>query len=186
MVQTLGPNLIGLAILGEAALGLFRAVGQLTNALNLPINALQQILPGTATKLYRMSGDGEMLRYLRATAAWVSLYFCVAGIAVYLAAPFLAGLLFDAEPAGFGVFILLFIAANLFISLRVVLANAFVSRGTPQPMVVIHAVSALVAVIVAGFAAVFGVVMLPVSVAVSTLTGLTLCFWFVRRTPRHG
>lgn len=63
-IQGTGPLIIVNALLGDAALGLVRAVQQVANILNLPINTLVQILPSMASRSFFAGGERALRSFL--------------------------------------------------------------------------------------------------------------------------
>lgn len=185
-VQTLAPMLVGLALLGEAALGVLRAVSQLTNILNLPTNALQQLLPISGTKVYKSGGSKGLTRMLASVIGLVLIYFLVVSAALFALSPWISNFLFDQTPATFLAILLWFVAANLFISARQVMSTVFVVKERPQNMLLIQGVSAVVAVLLPFAAAIVGVIAVPISVAVSTGVGMAICYRRARQEMRNG
>jgi O-antigen/teichoic acid export membrane protein len=68
-VVALGPYFLVALIAGDAALGVVRSVQQLANFLNLPVNALEQLLPSAATRRYISEGTQALKRFLLQTLA---------------------------------------------------------------------------------------------------------------------
>lgn len=68
-IQGSGPLLVLGAVLGDAALGLVRAIQQVANLLNLPINTLEQILPSLASSRFVQEGENAVRRFLLISAA---------------------------------------------------------------------------------------------------------------------
>ncbi|MCP4184060.1 MAG: hypothetical protein GY761_12200 [Hyphomicrobiales bacterium] len=63
-IQHNAPLFIAGAFLGEVGLGTIRAMQQLANVLNLPLNALQQVAPSLAATAYKKSGNVGMNKFL--------------------------------------------------------------------------------------------------------------------------
>lgn len=181
-IQTLAPMFIGLALLGEAALGVLRAISQVTNVLNLPTNALQQLLPYRGSQVFKAGGVAGLHRYLSVVSGGVLVFFGAACAVLYAIAQPLGSLLFDEVPNDFALLLMIFVAANLFISLRLVNATAFIVRNSPNQVFYIQAASAVVATGLAFSAALIGPLGIALAIAVSTFVGMLLCFVIRQRS----
>jgi Membrane protein involved in the export of O-antigen and teichoic acid len=71
-IQGQAPLIVGGAILGEASLGLVNAILSVTNALLLPVLAIQQVLPSAAKAAFRRGGEKELSRTVDRY-----IYFCL-------------------------------------------------------------------------------------------------------------
>jgi O-antigen/teichoic acid export membrane protein len=63
-IQHNAPLFIGSAMLGETTIGVVRAMQQLANVLNLPLNSLQQMAPSLAAAAYKAGGAVALNRFL--------------------------------------------------------------------------------------------------------------------------
>lgn len=82
-VQIHGPLMISGGLLGGAQIGLVRALQQLSNIVNLPLNALQQFLPSASSKLYRHRGSRAMFQFLGRITIVGMLFLVAVTIALY-------------------------------------------------------------------------------------------------------
>lgn len=71
-LQSSGPLLIAGQILGDQAIGTIRAAQQISNLLNLPVNALLQILPSIAARTWHHEGKIALFRKLMIIFTWAS------------------------------------------------------------------------------------------------------------------
>ncbi len=117
-VQNAVPQFLGNALLGEAALGLIRAAQQISNILNLPVYALQQILPSMAASKLRSAGYHSMSHFLRRVGYAMSLASLVLGVLVVIASGEIAYLMGIANASRFGTLLGLFMLLNLAFALR--------------------------------------------------------------------
>ncbi|MEX0285050.1 MAG: lipopolysaccharide biosynthesis protein [Paracoccaceae bacterium] len=179
-VQTMAPMFIGLALLGEAALGVLRPIQQLSNILNLPTNAMHQFLPTTATEAFQKRGVTGLGTTLRTAAGWTLLYFTVVALALMVLSPALSTFIFATPQPGFTSLILIFAAANLFIALRVVFSTAFLCIEEPRQFVLVHGLGMLFAIGISFSASALGPTGIALAVAGSTGAGLLMCLLLVR------
>jgi O-antigen/teichoic acid export membrane protein len=118
-LQSSVPQFAAAAILGESSLGLIKATQQITNILNLPLNALQQILPSlAATKLSR-SGYAGMVKFLKKSGYLIALVSVSLGILVVAASSVVAAMLSIDDNSLFRWLLALFVLLNLILSLRI-------------------------------------------------------------------
>ncbi len=185
-IQTLAPMFIGLAVLGDSALGVLRAISQITNILNLPTNALQQLLPTLGTRVFQSIGSDGLHRFLSKVALWSLLYFVLMGAVLFAFSSTIASLLFGGMPDQYVAILILFVAANLFISIRVIFSTSFVVHETPHQIFRVQGASAVIATGLAFTAALWGPIAIAMSIAASTLCGLALCLWLSLRGNRNG
>lgn len=130
-VQGQAPMFIGAALLGESTLGLVRAIQQVANVLNLPFNALTQIVPSmgaTAMKEAGLQGLKKLLR--RMTLLSVGAVGAGSLLVLALYKPVLVGLLGITEAGAFGV-LLAYIVLNIFMLLRLPLTVAVDVKERP-------------------------------------------------------
>jgi O-antigen/teichoic acid export membrane protein len=126
-LQSAIPQFAATAILGEAALGLIKAAQTITNVLNLPWNALQQVLPSMAAARLGSAGYPAMARLLRKVGYLVALASLVLAAIVAAASPEVARYANIAETGKFTALMILFLLLNLVIGVRypmLVLVNA--------------------------------------------------------------
>ncbi len=177
-VQANAPYLIGAAFLGEQALGVARAVQQLANALNLPVNALAQLAPAVAARRLVERGDPGLDQFLRGLAVAAP----VGAVALYLAAVPMLDLAFasilsmPAEPLLFT----LFAALNLLLALR--LAPMVLHQVHERPDILFRANlhGGLVAVAAPAVLAPLGAAAIPLAFIAAT-GGTTVVLLFARQ-----
>ncbi|WP_116653305.1 lipopolysaccharide biosynthesis protein [Pelagibacterium sediminicola] len=105
------PMIAATGFFGESALGLLRAVQSLANVLNLPLNALNQVLPVMASATYARNGVRE-LRKLVTSSMRVStaLYLLITCLCI-AAFPYLTSMFrFDRGPDALIVFVMFSLA----------------------------------------------------------------------------
>lgn len=83
-VQSNGPMLVGLAVFGDAALGLIRTVQSLANALDVPFNGLAQVLPTLASRAYTDGSKRAMSSLLWTSFLYASMAFFALFAVVFL------------------------------------------------------------------------------------------------------
>ena len=185
-IQSLAPMFIGVAVLGEAALGVVRSIQQMTNILNLPTNALLQVLPAKAAAVYANQGAGALRRTLRSAANWIMLYFAGVAAALFGLGVALAQLIFGEVPSDFAIILSLYVAANFFFSIRMILGTMFLSMERPRVVVKINAVGAVIAVIVPLSAFALGPTAIALSTTLSMLGMVAASVLVARRMALHG
>lgn len=119
VLQSSVPQFAAAAILGESSLGLIKATQQITNILNLPLNALQQILPSLAATKLSKSGYAAMVKFLRKSGYVIALVSVSLGILVVAASPVVAAVLSIDDSSLFRWLLTLFVLLNLVLSLRI-------------------------------------------------------------------
>ena len=117
-VQNAVPQFLGNALLGEAALGLIRAAQQISNILNLPVYALQQILPSMAASRLRSAGYRSMAHFLRNIGYAMGVASLALGATVILASKEIAQLMGITDASRFGTLLGLFMLLNFVFALR--------------------------------------------------------------------
>lgn len=124
-IQGTGPMFIGAFILGEADLGIVRAVQQFTNLLNLPANAAQQLVPSVASRVLHKKGPdsaNKLLKFVAIASVTVAISL---SIIIIFAWPFISkNLLHVNNPQSLWI-LLCFSLVNLIIALRVPLLAYF-------------------------------------------------------------
>lgn len=183
-VQALAPMFIGIAFLGEAALGAVRAIQQMTNILNLPTNALLQILPARGAAIYKSHGAARLRSHLKVTVRWVTFYFAVTAAVLVVLGPMIAQVLYNAVPPSFYAILFLYVAANFFISVRVIVGVMFLSMERPRLVLRIHLVGAAIALTVPFSAVVLGAEAIPLSTALATFGTMIGSILLTRRMTR--
>lgn len=126
-LQSVIPQFTATAILGDAALGLIKAAQTVTNVLNLPWNALQQVLPSMAAAKLSSVGYPAMARFLRKVGYAMAGASIILGVILAVASPIIAEFANIAETGKFTLLMVLFVALNLAIAVRypmTVLINA--------------------------------------------------------------
>lgn len=117
-VQTTLPQFVATVMLGEAALGLIRAIQQFTNILNLPMNALLQLLPSIAAARLKERGYDALTRLLRKTGHATALMSGSLAAAVMIGSPALAIAMGIPDTYRFTVLLALYLALNFVMALR--------------------------------------------------------------------
>lgn len=105
-------------ILGEAALGLVRVAQQITNILNMPMYALQQVLPSIAATRLRMVGYASMVHLLRRTAYVMAGASIFLGLLVVAASNLIASTMGIADASRFAALLALFMLVNIINAIR--------------------------------------------------------------------
>lgn len=185
-VQSLAPMFIGVALLGEAALGVVRSVQQMTNILNLPTNALLQVLPAKAAAIYAGKGVLALRHTLRSATNWIVLYFAAIAALLFGFGVALAQVIFGEVPPDFAAILSLYVVANFFFSIRMILGIMFLSMERPRVVVKINAVGAVIAILVPVSALVLGPEAIALSATLSMLGMVVASVIVARRSVRHG
>lgn len=105
-------------ILGEAALGLVRVAQQITNILNMPMYALQQVLPSIAAKRLKVAGYDSMVHLLRRTAYAMAGASILLGIVIVAASAPVATIMGVDGSSSFAVLLALFMLINIINAIR--------------------------------------------------------------------
>lgn len=117
-LQSIIPQFATVAVLGEAALGLVRAVQQIANVLNIPFNALQQALPSIAARRLKRDGLATMRRFLSRTRLAAGLFSATAGaLVVVFRHEILSIMGIGATPAA-TLIVVCYMALNVLITMR--------------------------------------------------------------------
>jgi O-antigen/teichoic acid export membrane protein len=112
------PQFAATAILGEAALGLIKAAQTITNVLNLPWNALQQVLPSMAAARLNSAGYPAMARLLRRVGYSMAVASVIMALLLAAASPLIAGYANITAVGKFTLLMILFLGLNLAIAIR--------------------------------------------------------------------
>lgn len=105
-------------ILGEAALGLVRVAQQITSILNMPMYALQQVLPSIAATRLKVAGYTAMVHLLRRTGYAMAATSILLGLVVVLASGPIADLMAIDAPSRLAVLLGLFMLVNIINAVR--------------------------------------------------------------------
>lgn len=105
-------------ILGEAALGLVRVAQQITNILNMPMYALQQVLPSIAATRLKVAGYHSMVHLLRRTAYAMAGATIVLGLIIVAASAPVAALMGIDNSSGFAALLAPFMLVNIINAVR--------------------------------------------------------------------
>lgn len=172
-IQANAPLLIGSVLIGEHALGLARAIQQLTNLLNLPTNALLQIAPSIATREYVAGGRIRLELFLGQMQSANLLYIGSISLvgAFFMFLYLKSGNGFDTYTT-YTVFVV-YTLMNICINLRLSSIIFFQVKELPSSNYWINMIGAVVAVAVPFSCKYIGVVGIPLaglaSVGISTL-----------------
>lgn len=186
-VQNLAPLLIANAILGEVATGTLRALQQLANILNLPLNALLQAMPGMAAKRFAAQGSGQMKRLLARVTLVAIAGVVVMSLAVVAASDLvLARVLKLDDPSALPIFFA-YMALNVFTLLRlpvVVMCNVL---EIPQIAALPHLLGAVltIALTFAGIG-LLGPIIVPLVTAVGLLLTTALIYSMLKRREKEA
>lgn len=180
----LAPMFIGMALLGEAALGVVRSIQQMTNILNLPTNALLQVLPAKAAAIYSSLGLTSLQDFLRGTVRWIVGYFALIGILLAVFGASLARVIYVEVPPSFHTILFLLVLANFFFSVRMIVGIMFLSMERPDLVLRINAVGATIALIAPFIALVLGAEAIALSSAVAMSGALVKSLLTARRLTR--
>ncbi|MCV2877856.1 oligosaccharide flippase family protein [Sedimentimonas flavescens] len=131
-LQGNAPLLIAGFILGDGALGLLRALQQVTNLLALPFNALSQIAPSIAARSHaRLGVHGLRRALLRLSLGTVGL-FALAMAALLALWPVLSARWMQIDVPRGSAELLLYCLLNLIVLLRLPLTSWTLALGRPQ------------------------------------------------------
>lgn len=111
-IHTTFPFLFAGAYLGDAAVGVMRAAHQFTAILNLPFNALIQIVPVIAAKRLAVSSYADIRRSLRILSNWMVIFTTLAGVCMALVLTFLSEYISISDRTSFLILMLLFGLVN--------------------------------------------------------------------------
>ena len=181
-VQNLAPLLIANAVLGEVATGTLRALQQLANILNLPLNALLQAMPGMAAKRLAADGDRQMKRLLaRVTLAAIAGVVAISLAVVAMSDLVLTRVLKLDDPNALPIFFA-YMVLNVFTLLRlpvIVLCNVL---ELPKIAALPHLLGAVltIALTFAGIGA-LGPIVVPLVTAGGLLLTTALIYAMLRR-----
>ncbi len=117
-VQSAAPLFIAVAVLGEGTLGLVRATQQLTNVLNLPLNAIQQVLPSMAARQFKAKGFAASRMLIRKCGWGIAGLSVLLGIGLLLVSPLVAVLIKVPWTTNFAMLLGLFMLLNFALSIR--------------------------------------------------------------------
>jgi O-antigen/teichoic acid export membrane protein len=143
-IQHNAPLFIGNAFLGESAIGVVRAMQQLANVLNLPLNSLQQMAPSMAAAAYKSGGRAALNRFLVKTTCSGTLMLLAIALLGLGASEFLFRQVFS-EIAAMPVLLAYFLV-NLVILLRLPLLLHAQSIEKLQPTTLSSLLGAICAV----------------------------------------
>ena len=163
-VQGNAPLLIAGAVLGDGALGLLRALQQVTNLLALPFNALSQIVPSIAARAHAALGTAGLRRALLRVTLGASALFALATTALLALWPLLATRWMQIEVPRTSPELLLYCLLNLIVLLRLPLTSWNLALGRPQVITRATAIGAACAIGVT-------IALLPVLGAVAAVLG---------------
>ncbi len=170
-VQANSPFLLGTALLGEAGLGLARAMQQIANVLNIPVNTLQQIAFSMAAAERQAKGLAGLRAFLTRMAGWSGSGLILGSLVLFaLAGPILRDGL-GLDPAQAMPVLAVFCAYNIVLLARLVLQTW---ASVEQEFAVITIASAIGAVVSLAAALVvvplFGSAGVAVAVLLAALT----------------
>lgn len=187
-VQGRAPIFIAGAVLGEAALGLVRALQQVANILNLPFNALQQVALSMAARAVARGGD-PALKQLLVRMTGVSVMLLIVGSAiVVLAGDFLAGAIFQIDNQDVQILLALFCVLNIMVLLRLPLSVICQVREIPSFIATSNVVGCLISLSLAWLLIpLIGPTAVPlVSIVVVFSTILVFAIQFLTHRPGKG
>lgn len=184
-VQSLAPMFIGIAFLGEAALGVLRSIQQMTNILNLPTNALLQILPAKGAAIYANQGMANLRHYLKGTANWMGIYFAVITVFLLVLSPIIAQALYGEVPPSFFAILFLYVLANFLFSIRMIVGSMFLSMELPHIVVRINIVGAVIALSVPISVLILGPAAIALGTALSMFGTALATILITRRLARN-
>lgn len=117
-VQSNGVMLIAAAIMSESAFGAVRAMQNLSNTINLPVNALQNVAPSLSSRVFTRGGY-PALRSVLAKITIASLVLVVAlGASIIALSGYVIPLVFKVEAADSFALLIAFCILNVLITIR--------------------------------------------------------------------
>lgn len=146
MVQANAPLFILGAVLGDAALGLVRAMQSLANILNLPINAMAQIAPSMAASIYTRSGFPALQNLLTRMAVFGGGIVIIASIIAIAYSPIIIERGFAVDLSSALTVFIWYCAVNLLLILRLPLQVYFQVLERPRILLLADAVGAMVSI----------------------------------------
>jgi O-antigen/teichoic acid export membrane protein len=184
-VQAMFPFIYATAILGEAALGLVRAAQQITSLLNLPFNALLQVIPAFAAARMAQHGAEAARKFLAKIGKIMALATAATGMIVLLLSDQISLMLDIVETSEFGLLMLLFMTVNVLNALRF---STMVFVNTLEQTWINLAASAAGALasifVTITLTAHYGAKTVPFAfIAVAALNWLTLYVWYKMSHP---
>jgi O-antigen/teichoic acid export membrane protein len=178
-VQTMFPFLYASAVLGEATLGVLRAAHQITSLLNLPFNALLQVIPALAAAKLAQEGLSAVRHFLRIIGGVMALATATMGLVVWLLSAEISLILGITNAADFGLILLLFMVVNVVNAFRfsnMILVNTVEQTWINLAASAIGAVAAIcLSIALAPQLGEIGI--LITFIAVALLNWLTLHLW---------
>lgn len=145
-LQGAAPLFLVAAVLGEAAVGVIRAMQVVANAMNLPLNALQQIAPVLAGKAFA-AGGLPRLRLLMVETGIGALLFSLAIVAAVLTmGHFVIDLGFEIDHAQAQGVLLAFVVANMLALGKFIISLELQAREITWPIAVAATLGAAIAV----------------------------------------
>lgn len=143
------PLIIVGTVLGEAALGVLRAVQQIANILNLPANALNQLIHSVAARSFASGGLGELSRRMVATSATALIIFVLLGICLVALAQTALFPAIGMQSAFARSALLIYAALNFLLMLRLPLSAVAIATGGARSVATSGALGAITTVILA-------------------------------------
>ena len=146
-VQHNAPLFLGSAILGESALGLVRAMQQLANALNLPLNALQQIAPSLAASSYKKGGHAALKKFLFVMTGSSVAFVMVCAALTFLLSHIVVGILFKVPVAEANPILFTYFVVNILILIRLPLIIKMQSIEKPAHITASSTIGSMTAIL---------------------------------------
>lgn len=164
--QANAPLFIAGALLGEQALGAVRAIQQLANILNLPLNSLQQVAPSIAARALTSGGKPAMRKYLmRLTISAVAMSVVLAAL-VFASRDWLLSLLFDMSGDSVSSILAAYLLVNVLILVRFPFLLKFQTVEKPSVLLFVGGLGGAVSV---GAGWLLPQILGPVAVPVSSI-----------------
>lgn len=186
-VQAMFPFIFATAILGEAALGLVRVAQQITSLLNLPFNALLQVIPAFAAARMAQHGADAARKYLAKIGKIMALATAVTGVIVLLLSDQISSMLDIEDTSEFGLLMFLFMTVNVLNALRfstMVFVNTLEQTWINLAASAIGAFVSIFATI--ALTAHYGAKTVPFAfIAVAVLNWFTLHVWYKRLNSKN-
>jgi O-antigen/teichoic acid export membrane protein len=184
-VQMNLPYFIAYAVLSAEVVGLARAMHQFANLLNLPVNALQHIVPTLAAEAKAVRGDAAMIRILWHTFLLAAAFLATASVFLVVFSDDLIAVMVGEVPPSASVLLLAFIGLNAVLLVRFPLQVRAQATERPSEFAAAAALGALASLGAAvTLPAAIGAPGIPVALAVGVGVN-SLVLWLIRH-PRHS
>ncbi|MCT2398067.1 lipopolysaccharide biosynthesis protein [Novosphingobium mangrovi (ex Huang et al. 2023)] len=146
-IQNNLPMFIATSLVGESALGALRALQQFANLLNLPFNALMQVMPSMAAQRYAASGIARMRDFLVRMTAVSVLAITLLALAIVLVSDLIINQALGLHGNDVVPIFIAFVCLNILTLVRLPFFVAFSTIGKLRPLTTSNLASAFIAII---------------------------------------